>query len=200
MQGKDPYESAETQQRLLAELRRFEELVERLASDRTALDALWKEMNAKAEEKDPRFKTAISVARDELNQCFHEDCVAFQKTHLDHSDNCFEALFISSICHIASRVPNESTSNVSNRCYPMKNRLPDVLPFDASRVELPTTKDDYINASRVRDLSRHAPSFIATQAPAPNTFTDFWTMVWQEQVGEKLTKWFAANAIKPKRY
>ena len=72
MQGKDPYESAETQQRLLAELRRFEALVERLASDRTALDALWKEMNAKAEEKDPRFKTAISVARDELNQCFHD--------------------------------------------------------------------------------------------------------------------------------
>ena len=78
MQGKDPYESAETQQRLLAELRRFEELVERLASDRTALDALWKEMNARAEEKDPRFKTAISVARDELNnQCFHHDRVAF---------------------------------------------------------------------------------------------------------------------------
>ena len=26
------------------------------------------------------------------------------------------------------------------RCYPMKNRVPDVLPFDNSRVELPTTK------------------------------------------------------------
>ena len=64
----------------------------------------------------------------------------------------------------------------------MKNRLPDVLPFDATRVELPTTKDDYINASHVRDLSRHCPRFIATQAPAPNTFSDFWTMVWQEQV------------------
>ena len=82
----------------------------------------------------------------------------------------------------------------------MKNRLPDVLPFDASRVELPTTKDDYINASRVRDLSRHAPSFIATQAPAPNTFTDFWTMVWQEQVGWELTKWNTAITIKTKRY
>ena len=91
---------------------------------------------------------------------------------------------------------HESTYDGSYRCYPMKNRLPDVLPFDASRVELPTTKDDYINASRVRDLSRHAPSFIATQAPAPNTFTDFWTMVWQEQVGGKLTKWFTAKASK----
>ena len=76
----------------------------------------------------------------------------------------------------------KNTTDTSNRCYPMKNRLPDVLPFDASRVELPTTKDDYINASHVRDLSRHCPRFIATQAPAPNTFSDFWTMVWQEQV------------------
>lgn len=33
------------------------------------------------------------------------------------------------------------------RCYPMKNRSPDVLPYDWSRVELPSTKDDYINAS-----------------------------------------------------
>ena len=65
LQGKDPYEAAETQQRLLGELRKFEALVDKFSSDRTALDSLWKEMNAKAEEKDPRFKTAISVARDE---------------------------------------------------------------------------------------------------------------------------------------
>lgn len=31
----------------------------------------------------------------------------------------------------------------------MKNRFPDILPFDDSRVELPSTKDDYINASRM---------------------------------------------------
>ena len=68
------------------------------------------------------------------------------------------------------------------RCYPMKNRAPDVLPFDSSRVELPTTKDDYINASHIRHLSPHAPNFIATQWPPANTHTDFWTMVWQEQI------------------
>jgi len=68
------------------------------------------------------------------------------------------------------------------RCYPMKNRVADVLPFDNSRVELPTTKDDYINASHIRHLSTHSPCFIATQWPAANTFNDFWTMVWQEKV------------------
>lgn len=36
------------------------------------------------------------------------------------------------------------------RCYPMKNRFPDILPYDHSRIELQGTKDDYINASYVK--------------------------------------------------
>ncbi|XP_057379338.1 tyrosine-protein phosphatase non-receptor type 23-like [Daphnia carinata] len=68
------------------------------------------------------------------------------------------------------------------RCYPMKNRFPDVLPYDHNRVELPTTKDDYINASLVPSLSPGAPSFIATQTPLPCSQQDFWTMIWQQSV------------------
>ncbi|XP_046386380.1 tyrosine-protein phosphatase non-receptor type 23 isoform X2 [Ischnura elegans] len=68
------------------------------------------------------------------------------------------------------------------RCYPMKNRLPDVLPYDHSRVELPSTKDDYINASHIRELTPLSPPFIVTQSPLPSTFNDFWTMVWEQQV------------------
>ena len=49
-------------------------------------------------------------------------------------------------------------------------------------MELPTTKDDYINASHIRNVATHAPRFIATQCPTSKTFTDFWTMVWQESV------------------
>lgn len=36
------------------------------------------------------------------------------------------------------------------RCYPMKNRYPDILPYDQTRVKLCTTKDDYINASYLK--------------------------------------------------
>lgn len=36
------------------------------------------------------------------------------------------------------------------RCYPLKNRYPDILPYDYSRVELKTTKDDYINATHLK--------------------------------------------------
>ena len=36
------------------------------------------------------------------------------------------------------------------RCYPLKNRFPDILPYDHSRVVLAgTSKDDYINASHI---------------------------------------------------
>ncbi|PNF24579.1 hypothetical protein B7P43_G03064 [Cryptotermes secundus] len=68
------------------------------------------------------------------------------------------------------------------RCYPMKNRFPDILPYDHSRIELPSTKDDYINASYMKNLTPLTPPFIVTQAPLPSTYTDFWTMVWEQQV------------------
>ncbi|CAB4055292.1 PTPN23 [Lepeophtheirus salmonis] len=68
------------------------------------------------------------------------------------------------------------------RCYPMKNRDADVLPYDHNRVELPSTKDDYINASHIKGLTQHSPRYIATQSPTSGTLSDFWTMVWQEQV------------------
>ena len=69
------------------------------------------------------------------------------------------------------------------RCYPMKNRLPDVLPYDHNRIELPTTKDDYINASKISlGASMVGPSYIVTQCPLGCTQQDFWTMVWQQQV------------------
>ncbi|KAK7863656.1 hypothetical protein R5R35_006186 [Gryllus longicercus] len=68
------------------------------------------------------------------------------------------------------------------RCYPMKNRFPDILPYDNSRVELPSTKDDYINASFVKDVTPLTPPFILTQAPLPSTISDFWTMVMEQQV------------------
>ena len=68
------------------------------------------------------------------------------------------------------------------RCYPMKNRYPDILPYDQTRVPLPCTKDEYINASFVRDISPSSIPFVATQAPLPVTFSDFWHMVWYHQV------------------
>ncbi|XP_014253355.1 tyrosine-protein phosphatase non-receptor type 23 [Cimex lectularius] len=68
------------------------------------------------------------------------------------------------------------------RCYPMKNRFADILPFDSTRVELPSTKDDYINASFIKELGLGCPNFIMTQSPLPSTYADFWCMVLEQHV------------------
>ncbi len=66
-------------------------------------------------------------------------------------------------------------------------------------MSLPTTKDDYINASHVRDLSEHSPRFIATQAPTAKTLNDFWTMVAQEQVETLLCLLSEKDMVKSSR-
>lgn len=68
------------------------------------------------------------------------------------------------------------------RCYPMKNRFPDILPYDQTRVVLTGRKDDYINASYIKDISPNSPEFIVTQCPLSSTFNDFWVMVCNENV------------------
>ncbi|XP_071053050.1 tyrosine-protein phosphatase non-receptor type 23 [Onthophagus taurus] len=68
------------------------------------------------------------------------------------------------------------------RCYPLKNRFADILPYDYSRVELKTTVDDYINASYVKDSSQNCPIFIVTQAPTQTTIADFWAMVFEQEI------------------
>lgn len=68
------------------------------------------------------------------------------------------------------------------RCYTMKNRHQDVMPYDVNRVVLQSGKDDYINASYVEDLSPYCPRLIATQAPLTGTAADFWLMVFEQKV------------------
>ncbi|XP_052002622.1 tyrosine-protein phosphatase non-receptor type 23-like isoform X1 [Xyrauchen texanus] len=68
------------------------------------------------------------------------------------------------------------------RCYTMKNRHQDVMPYDSNRVVLCSGKDDYINASFIEDLSPYCPRLIATQAPLTGTAADFWLMVYEQKV------------------
>ncbi|XP_054847254.1 tyrosine-protein phosphatase non-receptor type 23 [Eublepharis macularius] len=68
------------------------------------------------------------------------------------------------------------------RCYSMKNRHQDIMPYDKNRIILRSGKDDYINASRVEDLSSYCPTIIATQAPLVGTASDFWLMIYEQKV------------------
>ncbi|XP_039174797.1 tyrosine-protein phosphatase non-receptor type 23 isoform X2 [Crotalus tigris] len=68
------------------------------------------------------------------------------------------------------------------RCYTMKNRHQDIMPYDRNRVVLQSGKDDYVNASRIEDLSSYCPTIIATQAPLVGTASDFWLMIYEQKV------------------
>jgi tyrosine-protein phosphatase 2/3 len=63
-----------------------------------------------------------------------------------------------------------------------KNRYNNIFPFDHSRVHLQDVAPggcDYINASYVQS-SYSNKRYIATQAPIPATFNDFWRLVWEQ--------------------
>ncbi|XP_043921950.1 tyrosine-protein phosphatase non-receptor type 23 [Protopterus annectens] len=68
------------------------------------------------------------------------------------------------------------------RCYTMKNRHQDIMPYDKNRIVLQSGKDDYINASKIEDLSSYCPTVIVTQAPLSGTASDFWLMVYEQKV------------------
>lgn len=67
------------------------------------------------------------------------------------------------------------------RCYPVKNRYPDIMPYDNNRVALNSLRNDYINASFVKDITQNSVPFIVTQSPLPSTYADFWSMIWEQQ-------------------
>uniref|UniRef100_A0AC35GTK5 Tyrosine-protein phosphatase domain-containing protein n=1 Tax=Panagrolaimus sp. PS1159 TaxID=55785 RepID=A0AC35GTK5_9BILA len=63
----------------------------------------------------------------------------------------------------------------------LKNRYLNIGAVESTRIRLHSeSASDYINANYI-DSCDARNQYIATQAPLPHTFTDFWAMVNQEK-------------------
>ncbi|XP_059161432.1 tyrosine-protein phosphatase non-receptor type 12-like [Physella acuta] len=66
-----------------------------------------------------------------------------------------------------------------------KNRYKDILPYDEHRVVLSTLEgekdSDYINASKLMGV-KGTGGYIASQGPLATTVSDFWRMIWENNV------------------
>ncbi|XP_046552769.1 receptor-type tyrosine-protein phosphatase mu-like isoform X5 [Haliotis rubra] len=81
-----------------------------------------------------------------------------------------------------------------------KNRFLALYAYDESRVVL-ADGEDYINANYIYGYD-DTQKYIATQGPKPDTVTDFWRMVWQEDVTQivMLTRLMELNKKKSAKY
>eukprot|EP01130_Rhizamoeba_saxonica_P005855 TRINITY_DN2317_c0_g1_i1.p1 TRINITY_DN2317_c0_g1~~TRINITY_DN2317_c0_g1_i1.p1 ORF type:complete len:344 (-),score=46.29 TRINITY_DN2317_c0_g1_i1:837-1868(-) len=84
-----------------------------------------------------------------------------------------------SYLHLCEQYPR-ATAPVNNN----KNRYKNILPQDDTRVKLIKGTTDYINANYIKwDVEIfNFDMFIATMAPLPYTFNDFWRIVWDIKI------------------
>jgi len=70
-----------------------------------------------------------------------------------------------------------------------RNRYSNIVTLEESRVKL--RDGAYVNASWLGLQGLESRSYIAAQAPLPNSFEDFWAMCWENEVPLvlMLTKW-----------
>lgn len=67
----------------------------------------------------------------------------------------------------------------------VKNRYVNVIPSEQHRVRLSPNQYgcDYINANYIKSTLPNAKTtYIATQAPIPESILDFWKMIWEQRV------------------
>ena len=99
--------------------------------------------------------------------------------HLKERDYAFEDEFLELNCDSTEK--KSASKAPSNKAL---NRNSESVPFDHARVVLlphEKTETDYINAAFVDNYySKNA--YIATQAPLSSNITNFWDMIWQQNI------------------
>ncbi|XP_038862553.1 receptor-type tyrosine-protein phosphatase-like N [Salvelinus namaycush] len=105
--------------------------------------------------------------------------LAYMEDHLENKDRLLKEW--EDLC--SYQAEPSAVTVAQSESHLEKNRCPDSLPYNHSRVKLKaeskSTKEDYINASIIIDHDPRLPAYIATQGPLAHTIADFWQTVWE---------------------
>ncbi|XP_040887882.1 receptor-type tyrosine-protein phosphatase-like N isoform X2 [Toxotes jaculatrix] len=105
--------------------------------------------------------------------------LAYMEDHLRNKDRLMKEW--EALC--SYQAEPSAVSVAQSESNAKKNRCPDSVPYDHSRVKLKVeinpSRSDYINASTIIEHDPRMPAYIATQGPLPHTISDFWQMVWE---------------------
>uniref|UniRef100_A0A3B3X0L6 Protein tyrosine phosphatase receptor type Nb n=1 Tax=Poecilia mexicana TaxID=48701 RepID=A0A3B3X0L6_9TELE len=105
--------------------------------------------------------------------------LAYMEDHLRNKDRLLKEW--AALC--SYQAEPSAVSVAQSDANAKKNRCPDSVPYDHSRVKLKAdsnpSRSDYVNASTIIEHDPRMPAYIATQGPLPHTISDFWQMVWE---------------------
>ncbi|KAK3575159.1 hypothetical protein QTP86_020933, partial [Hemibagrus guttatus] len=105
--------------------------------------------------------------------------LAYMEDHVKNKDRLLKEW--EALC--SYQAEPSTVSIAQNESNIKKNRCPDAVPYDHSRVKLKAevnpSRADYINASTIIEHDPRMPAYIATQGPLSHTISDFWQMVWE---------------------
>uniref|UniRef100_A0A6Q2YP41 Protein tyrosine phosphatase receptor type Nb n=1 Tax=Esox lucius TaxID=8010 RepID=A0A6Q2YP41_ESOLU len=105
--------------------------------------------------------------------------LAYMEDHLKNKDRLLKEW--EALCSYQAEPSTVSVAQSESNLK--KNRCPDSVPYDHSRVkmkaEMNPSRTDYINASTIIEHDPRMPAYIATQGPLSHTISDFWQMVWE---------------------
>ncbi|XP_056157088.1 receptor-type tyrosine-protein phosphatase-like N [Lampris incognitus] len=105
--------------------------------------------------------------------------LAYMEDHLRNKDRLMKEW--EALC--SYQAEPSAVSVAQSEANAKKNRCPDSVPYDHSRVRLKAevnpSRADYINASTIIEHDPRMPAYIATQGPLSHTISDFWQMVWE---------------------
>uniref|UniRef100_A0A096M4K6 Protein tyrosine phosphatase receptor type N n=1 Tax=Poecilia formosa TaxID=48698 RepID=A0A096M4K6_POEFO len=100
--------------------------------------------------------------------------LAYMEDHLRNKDRLLKEW--AALC--SYQAEPSAVSVAQSDANAKKNRCPDSVPYDHSRVKLKAdsnpSRSDYVNASTIIEHDPRMPAYIATQGPLPHTISDFW--------------------------